>query len=53
MTRALITLVLASSLSAMTVCAAVGPAIGRSAEHRTLLVEIVSSPPPTLAISIL
>jgi len=53
MPRVLITLALATSLSAMTVWAAVGAAIERPADRNPLLVEIASPLRPTLAITIL
>ncbi len=53
MSRVLITLVLSTSFGAMTVWAAVGPAIERPAEQSPLLVEIASPLRPTLAITIL
>jgi hypothetical protein len=53
MPRALITIVFATSLSALTIAAAVGPAIGRPIERSALLVEIATPIAPTLAMTIL
>ena len=53
MPRALITLVFATSVSALTIWAAVDPARGRPDDHEALLVEIASPLQPAFAITIL
>lgn len=54
MPRALITLAVAISLSALTFWAtAIGPAVGRTAERGVLLVEAAAPRVPILAMTIL